>query len=679
LTDAGEGDIWLIAARGRRGDGDAHHILPASRKHTLLIVFLVFILISSSILPFMSENGCPPNEEPQRSSVQALSGVVFRTSANASTQEYVGNEVTFWAYATSDNPAATLTFTIYYDYYILPYPTLNPIPPVSVNVTTTPGVVITKFVYDHLGNFSSASGNYSWAFLSVTDGVTTTTRQIVVYVKENADPQFVVTLPPTIVATEGVPYPLATKIGDSDNDSLSLVWDFGDGSPTAFNSSGPAFLGYWANQTHTWDPDVPPGMGGFTMENYATLSLTLEDSFGNIVIATYPVNVEIPVNNPPDISVTSPSTADVGAAVPFTANATDREGDPLTWTFDYGDGLKDVFNTTGVVNETVWNNVTHVFSAAGEYTINMYVSDRIGEENQTFPHNKSATTKVTATVNVAPGVMDYIEVQPSENLVVNVTTGFVLATFYIMAGDSDGDILTLVWDLGDGSDAVVNVSSGGTATYTFTVEHQYTVPGQYNITVNISDGKGHELTRYRVVNVTSDNRGPDFTGVATIYPEGRGDYAEPNETIYIRLMVSDAEFDAINFTIDWGDGSEWLNITLSDYVDGNVTLEVGHSYAVSGQYIVRIVMTDSQIGKGEHVLYWNLSVKIEYKKIVIDEGWSWWDYTSLGLIALIPIVVAIWIGANRRRQRQLDDAGITYDQWLTRKSEIIEELKGKSP
>jgi hypothetical protein len=671
----------LTAIGGIGGDGSSrNHIILGSRKQTFMIVFLVFVIISGSLVPFICDSYATPDKE-QKSSILALSGVVFRTSANASTQAYIGEDVTFWAYATSDIPAATLTFTIYYDYYDSPYPTLNTESPFSVNVTTSPGVVIAKFAYDHLGNFSSASGNYSWAFLSVTDGVSTVTRQIVVYVKENQDPQFLQSLPPTIVATKGVPYDLATQVNDPDNDSLSLTWDFGDGSPTAENTTGPALAGFWANQTHTWNPILPPGTpdSDTVIENFAILTLTLEDSAGNIVTTTYPVNVQVSMNYPPDASISAPSSVSVGSDVLFTAYARDLEGDPLTWTFDFGDGAKQVYETAGVVNQTVWNNVTHVFLAAGSYLVNLYISDRIGEENQTFPHNKSASTAVTATVNVPPGVMDRVEVQPGENLVINVTIGYVLATFYIEAGDNDGDVLTAVWDLGDGSDPVVNVSAGGTKTYRFTVEHQYSVPGQYNVTVNISDGNGHELDRYRVINVTSNNVGPDFTGIRTIYPEGRGDYAEPNETISIRLTVSDQEFDSISFTIDWGDQSEWLNVTVSEYVDGNVTLEVSHSYLAPAQYIIRIVMTDGQLGVGEHVLYWNLTVKVEYERIIVHEGWGWWDYTSLGLFAMIPVLVAIWFGINRRRQRALDDAGITYDQWLTRKAEIIEELKGKNP
>lgn len=642
------------------------------------LVCVAFLVVSPAASLLLSSQGTASNH-PSKGGILAVTpaSVVFTTSANSTTPAYVGDSVTFWATGTSNG--TDLTFTFYYDYWLPPGSVVNPSGGFSVNVTTSPGAVVTEYVYDHAGNFTGGSGTYFRARLTVSDGFTTVTKgPLPVYVINNRPPVFNVSLEPVIDVTRGVPKDLGTNVSDPDNDSIVVTWDFGDGTANETNGTGPAIEGVWVNQTHTWNPYVPPG--GFSDPSiiylYTNLTLTLDDGQGNLNVTTYEIRISLPRNNPPSITLAGPEFVDFGTLAYYNGSARDVEGESLTWTFDYGDGSLDVYNTTGVVNQTLWTNVTHPFAAAGTYSVVLYVSDRLVGD-QTFPHNVTASVSTKVVINQPPGAGSKIAVIPEENLVINATTHVANCTMYIQAQDPDGDVLTVVWDFGDGSPGVTNISSGGIDTYRFTVEHEYSVTGQYNVSVNITDGRiGHEINRYRLINVTSTNNPPEIVGSFLEYPTGRGNYAELNESVTMILILADAERDFLNFTVDYGDGSELANFSLSVYdANGNLTFTITHSYKVYGTYNVRVNITDDMMGIGIHILFYNFTIRVAPAPVVHQDYWSWWDFASLGLFMMIPVMMVAWIFIARRQQRILDDAGMTYEQWVSRKPEIKEELK----
>jgi hypothetical protein len=365
--------------------------------------------------------------------------------------------------------------------------------------------------------------------------------------------------------------------------------------------------------------------------------------------------------------------------VEFQANATDGEGEPLTWVFDFGDGSAiEVYHTaSGAANVTVWNNVTHVFLSTGTYDVTMYVCD-VPVVDPGFPHNQSEVVTIAIVENQPPGIADSITAS-DENPLINWTTGNASVILTMWANDLDGDPLLVTWNFSDGSPDATNSTAGGsTGIFYFTQVHGFTSLGRYNVTANVSDGNGHWVTTYRIINVTSDNNPPELVAAADIiYPPGRGDYAIPNETVSITYIFSDREFDSLTFLVDWGDGSPVLNVTLAEYVNGNLTLVVSHNYSSIGTYIVNLNVTDNRIGKGQHAFNLSFNVKIALEPIATVDYWSWWDFASLSLFLMIPVVIVVWLVFARRRQRELDDAGVTYDQWLVRKKEIQEELKVK--
>jgi DNA-binding beta-propeller fold protein YncE/mono/diheme cytochrome c family protein len=69
-------------------------------------------------------------------------------------------------------------------------------------------------------------------------------------------------------------------------------------------------------------------------------------------------------NGPPVISslTSSGNPAPVGSSITFTLNATDPDGDPLTYSFDFGDGTPPTAYSSA-------NGAAHTYTAAGRYTV----------------------------------------------------------------------------------------------------------------------------------------------------------------------------------------------------------------------------------------------------------------------------------------------------------------------
>jgi PKD repeat protein len=89
-----------------------------------------------------------------------------------------------------------------------------------------------------------------------------------------------------------------------------------------------------------------------------------------------------PVNVPPVLTsatMASPNPAGAGQTITFTAPATDANGDPLTYAWNFGDGS----NSTLV-------SPTHAFPVAGTYTVTVTVSD---------PYGASVNGSIMITIN----------------------------------------------------------------------------------------------------------------------------------------------------------------------------------------------------------------------------------------------------------------------------------------
>jgi serine protease len=129
---------------------------------------------------------------------------------------------------------------------------------------------------------------------------------------------------------------------DLDGDTLTYMWDFGDGS-----------TGTGVNPTHTYT-------GGGIYE----VSLVVNDGKQNSIPATTTADIA-EVNDPPVADAGPDKTAGVNSAVNFDgSNSYDSDGSIIIYAWDFGDGSTG----TGIT-------LNHTYSSAGEYTVTLTVTD----------------------------------------------------------------------------------------------------------------------------------------------------------------------------------------------------------------------------------------------------------------------------------------------------------------
>jgi PKD repeat protein len=165
------------------------------------------------------------------------------------------------------------------------------------------------------------------------------------------------------------PIPFTIGDGETGPEWLDVRFDCDDWELVSWD--GFKFGGSGASRTVTFTPE--PNKTGS-----ATVELSVSD--GKQLASTAFILTVIE-NGPPVID--SPPTADpnpveAGRLVSFAVAASDPEGDPLSFAWDFGDGATGSGETPG-----------HAYAAAGTYTATVTVSD---------PHGGTASASVTVSV-----------------------------------------------------------------------------------------------------------------------------------------------------------------------------------------------------------------------------------------------------------------------------------------
>ncbi len=594
---------------------------------------------------------------------------------------YVGDEITFYANASSDIPGATLIYTIFYDYYDYPYGTPNPEGAVSVNTTPNPGTVVTHYAYNTVGNFTAGGKHFFWVYLFVDDGTENQSAYIQVFVNNPPvnEPPWILSSPDnplgTIAGTENL---LTLYIADNNSDTVNVTWDFGDGNITTNTTVAPPLAdgGAFVLTSHTWNPKVP----GYDY-GYYWLNISVSDGVNPPVLVSCFVNVSILQKNwPPILQFAASRTqaaiddANGSVEVAFYANASDPEGDPLTWTFNYTDGSPlEVYQSTEwtAPRQLMWMNTTHVFRGLGNHSVIVYVTDAL-VPHQVGYHNVSRTLNVELVLNRIPYAGP---ITVGTNPLIEGVKGYVDVNITCDVVDHDGDLLTLTWSL-DGVVIGTN-TTGGIPDYTYTALKviRFNNTGEYNVSLSVTDGRaGHELQRYKIVNVTSNNLPPDVRRFNhTAY--AAGDYATPNETLQFIIVITDPELNTIEVSIDFGDGSPKIFLNLSNFDSGkNATIFLNHSYSEYGNYTVTLNITDNKVGLLNHTKSYTMPIRVWVKPPKEYVQWDLWDYTSLGLFLMIPVVMVLWFFFLRFQRKRIEDQGMTYDEW-----KLKSKLKPEAP
>jgi PKD repeat protein len=295
----------------------------------------------------------------------------------------------------------------------------------------------------------SSAGTYA-VTLTVTNAAGSNTVSKSGYITANKE----AAVPGTsFAATEtSGPAPFTVQFIDtSENSPTSWAWSFGDGSSSTSQ-----------NPSHT-----------YTSVGTYTVTLTATNTAGSATdTETDYITVDLAA---PDTTFTADITA---GTVPLTVNFTDTSGNsPTEWYWVFGDG-----------DTSTDQNVTHIYSSAGTYTVKLTAYNSEGS-NKTI--KTDYITVVTGTS--APGASFLADVtQGSNPLTVQFTDS------------STSSPTSWSWSFGDGVTSTLQNPS-----------HTYTSDGTFTVQLTATNSGGsNSVTRSGYITVSSES----VTTGATTYP-----------------------------------------------------------------------------------------------------------------------------------------------------------------
>jgi PKD repeat protein len=279
---------------------------------------------------------------------------------------------------------------------------------------------------------------------------------------------------------------------DPEGETITYLWDFGEGSSST---------------------DISPDHV-FASDGSFIVTVTVTDFGGEFTSVDTPVDV---LNANPTIqTLVGDLTGETGAVLSYQAVATDPGGDVLSYTWDWGDG-------SPLETGTTLANHTHSFASAGNYTVELEVSDGDGGTDE-------------ATLQVAVNALPVIQSMTAD--VASAVEGDVV-TFEVVATDADQHALTYNWDFGDGS-----APSGGDNPI-----HIFSDDGSYTVVVTVTDQVGGVGTQSLLFAVVNDS--PELIALVGASTGVMGQSLGFAATVIDPGGVE----ETLTWTWDWGDGT----------------------------------------------------------------------------------------------------------------------------
>jgi hypothetical protein len=248
-----------------------------------------------------------------------------------------------------------------------------------------------------------------------------------------------------------------TASDDNPGDTLTYTWDFGDGH-----------VGAGQNTVYQFAEEIAPSY---------TVTLYVDD--GRVGLGTRPAStsrlVSVTANTPPTVVAQDEPMVQWKTEWTFRAVASDSNPrDTLRFTWEWDDGSLPTVTSTGTAYHTYTQKLT--------YQLTVWCDDLTGLDE----HNVSDTASivVVSTGNRVPVVTDFHVSDDTPEVGQTVT-------FYGTATDSDlGDLLTFMWDFGDGT---TDTSVQAVQNETLTIDHVYTTAGAVLAFLSATDGQATSL------------------------------------------------------------------------------------------------------------------------------------------------------------------------------------------
>jgi hypothetical protein len=356
---------------------------------------------------------------------------------------------------------------------------------------------------------------------------------------------------------------------DPNGDQIYYMWDLGDG----FTSPG-------STVTHRYS-SVGPG-GSWTVHAYAT------DNRQGSAMQVSTRGVSIVFQYPPQLSMPPSKTVLKSTLTTFSASASDQNGDPLRFTWYWGDGPG---GTAGPPTVTTTPSATHSYSLVKFFDLVVYADDLSALPT----NNVSATCAVNVRNIRSPPFGATITALPTA-----VWTGQNV-TFTGSAQDPDGDAMQFNFTFGDGTYQVVNkAATAPNAVVTSSVTHAYATAGIKTAYMAATDGLDTATSGNVQVTVTLNT--PPVVVAQTAKTANNG------TALSFSATANDAEETTLRYTWDFGDGVKVVSRTTT------------HTYAKPGIYTFK-VSVDDLTGVPGHNVSSSATASIAFN-LYLMAGWN---------------------------------------------------------
>ncbi len=305
---------------------------------------------------------------------------------------------------------------------------------------------------------------------------------------------------PVTSATEGAVYSYDVDASDADGDTLTYSL-----------ATAPAGMSIdSANGLISWTPTT-------AQVGSQSVSVQVEDGKGGSDTQNFDVTVDAIPNTPPTIDSTPVTSVTEGAAYSYDVDASDADGDTLSYSLTAAPSGMTIDSATGLID---W-----IPSAAqiGSHVVVVQVSDGNGGlTNQSF----------SVTVNPIPNTAPSIDSTP----VTTATEGSAYS-YDVNASDTDGD--TLTYSLTTAPAGMSIDSASGLISWTPTAAQV----GSQSVSVQVDDGNGGSASQSFSIAVDAIPNTPpsiDSTPVTTV-TEGSAYSYDVN--------ASDADGDSLSYSL----------------------------------------------------------------------------------------------------------------------------------
>ena len=214
-------------------------------------------------------------------------------------------------------------------------------------------------------------------------------------------------------------------------------------------------------------------------------------------------------NTPPNapLKPVGPTLVEAGTLYSYTSSAVDPEGDQVRLRFDWGDGSLSAWSGLVVSNMSV--SVSHAWTNISNYPVRVIAQDESGLNS-----SWSETLTVMISQVESEGFPPVGSFHVPGNASVNHSMVFDASGSF----DPDGTIVSYVWDFGDGITGVGAV-----------VVHTYETPGEYTVTLTVTDNAGLNYSYDQMVSITDSSQASIPTG---------GGFLRPNDIMILLVVVA---------------------------------------------------------------------------------------------------------------------------------------------